>query len=55
LEEVWRELKDMHLLATISGIGTFLACLLVAVIRDVRPFRDASALRSYAGLVTSIR
>jgi transposase len=44
----------VHLLTTIPGVGTFLACLLVAAIGDVRRFRDASALTSYAGLVPSV-
>jgi transposase len=54
LHEVWARREDAQLLTTIPGIGTFLSCLLVAHIGDVRRFRDAEALTSYAGLVPSV-
>ncbi|MFQ5871019.1 MAG: IS110 family transposase, partial [Candidatus Geothermarchaeales archaeon] len=54
LEELAWERRDVQTLTTIPGIGTFLACLLVASIGDIQRFRDAEALTSYAGLVPSV-
>jgi transposase len=54
LERMRAEREDVERLTTIPGIGTFLACLLVAHIADVRRFRDAEALTSYAGLAPSV-
>jgi len=44
-----------ELLTRIPGVGTFLACLLIAYIADVRRLPDAEALTGYAGLAPSIR
>ena len=43
-----------RLLTTISGVGYYIALLLVAEIGDVNRFPDSESLCSYAGLVPSV-
>jgi transposase len=46
--------EDVKLLATIPGVGHFTALLILSEIGDVRRFRSAEKLCSYAGLAPSV-
>jgi transposase len=55
LEQAGSESAEARWLATIPGIGLYLAMVILAEIGDIRRFSDKKALCNYAGLVPRVR
>jgi transposase len=55
LEEAAEQSAEAGWLATIPGIGPYLAMVILAEIGDIARFRDKKALANYAGLVPRVR